>query len=262
MSTNNNGYLKLFFSFSNDVQRLSDAEIGRLVLQMLAYAKSGDEDSYLSEDGFDSVLFPVMKGIIDRDKLKQEEFSASQAEKGRLGGKAKAAKKASSSLARKSTQNSSQATKTTSFLAMNKEKEEEEEKEKESPPSSSYDSDGAGTDDGGAGDSLAPSSASVIDYIDHNLFRMTSGNYDSLRELMADGITEELVKYAVDEALSHGSRNWAYVQACLNKWLVNGCTTVNDVKTRCPPPLKNNPDTRQGSSNPDDYPDPMSFYRQ
>ncbi len=74
--------------------------------------------------------------------------------------------------------------------------------------------------------------APAVRYLEENLFSMSSGNWEDLRQLYDDGITDELVMYAVDEACAQGKRTWGYVRSILNKCVCEGITTLEQVKDR------------------------------
>lgn len=57
-------HLKVYFSFEDDTQALTDSERGNLLLAMLRYAKDGREPELTGNERF---LFPVLRGQIDRD---------------------------------------------------------------------------------------------------------------------------------------------------------------------------------------------------
>ena len=67
-------------------------------------------------------------------------------------------------------------------------------------------------------------------YLANNLLPMSPGNWEALNEIMSHGIDAALVRYAVDVALAHGARVWAYVQSVLNRWIVSGVRTVEQAK--------------------------------
>ena len=67
-------------------------------------------------------------------------------------------------------------------------------------------------------------------YITANLYTPTSGNWAALREIMADGMSTDMVKLAVDAANAQNARTISYVMTVLNKWLVAGHRTPEDVK--------------------------------
>lgn len=57
-------HLKVYFSFEDDTQALTDAEKGNLLLSMLRYAKDGKEPQLTGNERF---LFPVFRAQMDRD---------------------------------------------------------------------------------------------------------------------------------------------------------------------------------------------------
>ena len=80
-------------------------------------------------------------------------------------------------------------------------------------------------------DLLDPGEADgLAQYLSGNLLPMSPGNWEALNEIMSQGIDAALVRYAVDVALAHGARVWAYVQSVLNRWIVSGVRTVEQAK--------------------------------
>jgi DnaD/phage-associated family protein len=67
-------------------------------------------------------------------------------------------------------------------------------------------------------------------YFSTNLRHMSSGNYDELREFLADGITDEVARFAVDTATAQGKPTWGFVRYLLNQWLTSEVKTVGDAK--------------------------------
>ena len=70
----------------------------------------------------------------------------------------------------------------------------------------------------------------LIAYLTSNLTHMSAGNMEELREMMADGITDELVRYAVDIACGRNIRTWAYVRGILDKWICGEIHTLAEAK--------------------------------
>ena len=70
----------------------------------------------------------------------------------------------------------------------------------------------------------------LMAYITNNLTHMSAGNMEELREMMADGMTEELVRYAVDIACGRNIRTWAYVRGILDKWICGEIHTLAEAK--------------------------------
>lgn len=76
----------------------------------------------------------------------------------------------------------------------------------------------------------AAASVPLHEYLIQNLFQMSPGNWQALHSLMEDGMTDELVRAAVDKATGRGIRGWSYVQSILNEWVVNNVRSLEDVK--------------------------------
>ena len=70
----------------------------------------------------------------------------------------------------------------------------------------------------------------LIAYLTSNLTHMSAGNMEELREMMADGMTEELVRYAVDIACGRNIRTWAYVRGILDRWICGEIHTLAEAK--------------------------------
>lgn len=70
----------------------------------------------------------------------------------------------------------------------------------------------------------------LIAYLTSNLTHMSAGNMEELRGMMADGMTEELVRYAVDIACGRNIRTWAYVRGILDKWICGEIHTLAEAK--------------------------------
>ena len=70
----------------------------------------------------------------------------------------------------------------------------------------------------------------LMAYITNNLTHMSAGNMEELREMMADGMTDELVRYAVDIACGRNIRTWAYVRGILDRWICGEIHTLAEAK--------------------------------
>jgi hypothetical protein len=75
-------YLKVFTDFSEIIEPLQDAEVGRLFRSMLSYAESGAVPDFRGNERF---VWNAAKQIIDRER----EFTERQTENGRKGGRPK-----------------------------------------------------------------------------------------------------------------------------------------------------------------------------
>ena len=70
----------------------------------------------------------------------------------------------------------------------------------------------------------------LMAYLTSNLTHMSAGNMEELREMMADGMTNELVRYAVDIACGRNIRTWAYVRGILDRWICGEIHTLAEAK--------------------------------
>ena len=70
----------------------------------------------------------------------------------------------------------------------------------------------------------------LMAYITNNLTHMSAGNMEELREMMADGVSDELVRYAVDIACGRNIRTWAYVRGILDRWICGEIHTLAEAK--------------------------------
>lgn len=68
------------------------------------------------------------------------------------------------------------------------------------------------------------------EYVEKGIGHMTPGNWHELNDFMADGIAEDMVRFAVDECAAQKAASFAYLRRMLNGWLVNGYSTLEAVK--------------------------------
>lgn len=59
---------------------------------------------------------------------------------------------------------------------------------------------------------------------------LTAGHYDQLREFYEQGITDDMLRYAVDESVANSKPGWAYVRKCVDAWISKGYKTLDQVK--------------------------------
>lgn len=269
-------YIKLFFSFSEETSALTDAEIGRIIRQMLAYAESGDTDSIL--EGNERFLFPVYKSQIDRDVERYSAVSEQRAASGRAGGKkrAKASEEREADVCLTAEANASKTSKcfaneanqANAYFAKQikqnrqeeeKEKDKEEDKDKELSITSSTTvaaviQGARARDDGGD---------TIEAYASNNLQVLSPGNMEDLQSFAQD-LPEDVIRYAIDTACANGIRKWAYVRAILSAWREQGIRTIGAAKAdseskRSSPRSRDKPrenpalNYEQRSYTPDDY---------
>lgn len=75
------GYIPVFLGWARDTEGLSDAEKGRLIDAMVAYARGEDWQNLIK--GNERFVFNVMRGVLDRHFA----YLQTQKDKGKLGGR-------------------------------------------------------------------------------------------------------------------------------------------------------------------------------
>lgn len=202
-------YVKVYADWTKATAKLKDAEKGRLIDAMVVYATTGEDHSD-ALSGNEQYLFPMFQASIDRDREAFADYSKKQRANGAKGGRP-----------RKNPKNPVVLDENPKNPVVFNETQKTYIKEKEKEYTPPTPSQGAG---GGAA------------YIADNLRGMTGGNWEELRSYLEDGITMELVHYAVDEAAANGKRTWTYVRGILNRLLEEGISSVAQAKNNAPKP--------------------------
>lgn len=83
--------------------------------------------------------------------------------------------------------------------------------------------------DGGDSEPDQPNLDTVEAYVTNNLCIVNSSAYEELVGYL-EILPGEMIKYAVDEANAHGSRQWAYVRNMIKRWLDKDIKTLADAK--------------------------------
>lgn len=79
-------YVKVYQDWTKATAKLKDAEKGRLIDAMVAYATTG-EDVSADLSGNEQYLFPMFQAQIDRDRQALEDYSKKQSANGSKGGR-------------------------------------------------------------------------------------------------------------------------------------------------------------------------------
>ena len=64
-----------------------------------------------------------------------------------------------------------------------------------------------------------------------NLPAMNANAYQELADFLSNGITTEMVMYAVNATRDNGSMSWSYARAIMDAWVCKGFTTLDAAKT-------------------------------
>ena len=211
-------YVKMFFSFLDETGAMTDAEVGRLVRQIMEYGRTGNTEKYLK--GNERYAFPLYKAQFDRDRERYVAVSRKRAEAGKSGGMAKAGKSSKSSNCYQTLANASKCyqEEEDKDKDKDKDKDEEEEKDKDNTINSCC-------------RSHLPPLNSVEGYVSSNIDRLSAGNFEELAGFM-DDLPEELVRYAVDECCANGKRTFGYLRSILQSYLREDIRTAGEAKAR------------------------------
>lgn len=194
-------YVKVYQDWTKQTAKLKDAEKGRLIDAVVLYATTG-EDVTEQLSGNERILFPVYQAQIDRDRQALADYSRQQSENGSKGGRPKKPKNPPLfSESEKSYNNNYNY----NYIP---------------PPTPSK----GETPDGGGG------SAESGDYISRYIPGMTVAHWEELRSFLNDGLSMDLVRHAVDEAVAHQKRAWSYVRSILERYLTSGVSTVEQAR--------------------------------
>ncbi|MDQ0222699.1 DnaD domain-containing protein [Streptococcus moroccensis] len=73
----------------------------------------------------------------------------------------------------------------------------------------------------------------LVEDFERELGRLLSPfEIEDLQKTVEEGVSADLVKAALKEAVFNGKTNWKYIQAILRNWRREGITTVNQVEAR------------------------------
>lgn len=205
-------YVKMFFSFLDETGAMTDAEVGRLVRQIMEYGRTGNTEKYLK--GNERYAFPLYKAQFDRDRERYVAVSRKRAEAGKSGGLAKAG-------------NSSKSSNCCQMLANASKCYQEEDKDKDKDKGEDKDKDTINS----SSRSPLPPLNSIEGYVSGNIDRLSAGNFEELAGFM-DDLPEELVRYAVDECCANGKRTFGYLRSILQSYLREDIRTVGEAKAR------------------------------
>ena len=61
--------------------------------------------------------------------------------------------------------------------------------------------------------------------------RLTNRSADEIKDFIADGMSEELIRYAKDRAEKYGAKGWGYVRQMLREYQENNIHTVEEVRS-------------------------------
>ena len=203
-------YIALYPETLALVKRYPEAQRCRLYEAMAAYAFTGEEPDW-PEDALEWYGWEALKQQVDRARSKSEQNKAN-------GGKAKRTEaKASETERTEANQSGSKR----NGANLPKEKENEKEKEIDNDATARARETAFGVVDADP----------VIITIQRELTGLTVSHYDDLAVFRQD-LPDDLIVEAVNEAVAHGVRTWAYVRTILQGYIKDGVKTVGQARER------------------------------
>lgn len=70
----------------------------------------------------------------------------------------------------------------------------------------------------------------VIRYCQNAFIHLTPRHYEEIESYYSDGITDEMMCFAVDTTVANGSRAWAYASRVIQGWVEAGINTIEAAK--------------------------------
>lgn len=211
---------------------------------MLHYS-AGSDVGQINLQGREEVLFDVYSQQIDRDVAAYEATITRNRENGSKGGRPR--KNPENPVVFSETQKSQDKDK-----GKDKEKDEYEDK---------YDTSGIYAREAAADD--RPDFNTVEVYATNNLSVMTAGNMQEFADFK-EHMSDDLLRYAIDDAAAHGKRTWAYVRGILLRYKNDGITNVGEAKAAEEKRVKGKPQQSAQRSNMNytqrEYADDFGFY--
>lgn len=216
-----NEYVKLWDSYADYFEPLSDAEVGRLVLGMLQYKSTGTAPEFSGNERF---VWPAIRRDIDEAIRKHDEFLEKQAENGKKGGRPSK----NQAFSEKPTETQ----KTQAFSEKPKKAKDkghrtkEKEMDKDSVTAVAVTTARADARDAAAAD---PCLAKAVQCYEANIGALPRYVGDRLQYWLGI-LGADLVCEAINRAASANARSWRYAEKILQSWHTSGVRTVEAAK--------------------------------
>ena len=198
---------------------LSDQDLGAVIRALALYIETGDEAEGLSPAAM--IAFRVIRAKVDRDLEKY----AKQAENGQKGGRPKTQQNPTKPN-RNPTKPNHNPTEPNETQRNQKETETVTETETESFTTT-------GGNAGAGAREETPFGPVTVDplvvKVQRELLGLTDTHYDLLAQYREE-IGDEMVSYAIDQAVANGARKWSYVESVLLRLKSAGIRTVAEAK--------------------------------
>ena len=200
-------YFRLYFDNAPAIALLSDAELGKVFRNVF---RLGRDESLVPLKGKAAAIFEIYRAQFIRDT----EDIDTNSENGKLGGRGR---KKTAGLDEKS--------------AGLDEKTPAKPPVKPTIQNNTVQDDTVTERDYTTQDNDKTIPASLVDYFASAGIPMVKLRWTQLWRYMygPDGLTEDVIRYAVDACVAANARNWYYLQGVLNRLIANGTLTIDEI---------------------------------
>lgn len=212
-----NEYVKLWDSYADYFEPLSDAEVGRLVLGMLQYKSTG---TALEFSGNERFVWPAIRRDIDEAIRKHDEFLEKQAENGKKGGRP--------SKTQAFSEKPTETQKTQAFSEKPKKAKDKGLRTKDKGNVVSNETTTPLTPQGEAA-AVDADLGRVADFYQQNIGTLAPSTYQQMQEWVSQ-LSADVLILAMQAAVDQGKRNWAYIRGILKRCADNGIKSAADYK--------------------------------
>lgn len=70
----------------------------------------------------------------------------------------------------------------------------------------------------------------AVQYMHKCGVKLLTSQYEDIQDFYEQGITDDMLRYACDEAADHGTLSFAYIRKVVDGWICNGVTTLEAAK--------------------------------
>lgn len=70
----------------------------------------------------------------------------------------------------------------------------------------------------------------AVQYMQRHGVKLLASQYEDIRDFYEQGITDDMLRYACDEAADHGTLSFAYIRKVVDGWICNGINTLDAAK--------------------------------
>lgn len=72
----------------------------------------------------------------------------------------------------------------------------------------------------------------AVRYFERCGIALAGSQFEAIREFYEQGITDDMLRFAADEAVEYGALSFAYIRRVVDGWICSGICTLDDAKAR------------------------------